>query len=46
MQGHGSKYLTKRTPLILGVGSKGQNIFFLKVVMLHIKLKEMEHRAT
>ena len=24
---------------------KGQNIFSLKVVMLHIKLKGMEHRA-
>ena len=28
------------------VGSKGQNIFFLKVVMLHIKLKGMEQRVT
>ena len=25
--------------------SKGQNIFFLKEVMLHIKLKGMEHRV-
>ena len=32
------------TPSTLGVGSKGQNIF-LKVVMLHIKLKGIEHRA-
>ena len=27
------------------VGLKGQNIFFLKVVILHIKLKVMELRA-
>ena len=26
-------------------GVKGQNIFFLKVVMLHIKLNGMERRA-
>ena len=35
------------TPLTQEVGSKGQTIyFFLKVVMLHIKIKEIEHRAT
>ena len=33
------------TPLTQGVGSKGQTISFLKVVMLHIKLKGIEHRA-
>ena len=33
------------TPSITGVGSKGQNTFFLKVVMLHIKLKGIECRA-
>ena len=33
------------TPLTQGVGPKGQTIFFVKVVMLHIKLKEIEHRA-
>ena len=33
------------TPLTQGVGSKGQAIFLLKVVMLHIKLKGIEHRA-
>ena len=33
------------TPSTHGVGSKGQTIFFLKVVMLHIKLKGIEHRA-
>ena len=33
------------TPLTQGVGSKGQTIFLLKVVMLHIKLKGIEHRA-
>ena len=27
------------------VGSKSQNIFFLKVVMFHVKLKAMEQRA-
>ena len=31
------------TPWTQGVGSKGQ--IFLKVVMLHIKLKGNEHRA-
>ena len=34
------------TPLTQGVGSKGQTIFLLKVVMLHIKLKGIEHRAS
>ena len=33
------------TPLTQGVGSKGQTINLLKVVMLHIKLKGIEHRA-
>ena len=33
------------TPSTPGVGSKGQNFFFLKVVMLHIKLKGTDHRA-
>ena len=33
------------TPSTQGVGSKGQTISFLKVVMLHIKLKGIEHRA-
>ena len=33
------------TPLTQGVGSKGQTISLLKVVMLHIKLKGIEHRA-
>ena len=41
MQQHGSKYFAHRHT---GVGSKGQTIFFLKVVMLHIKLKGIEHR--
>ena len=27
------------------IGSKGQNIVLLKVFMLHIKLKGMEHRV-
>ena len=33
------------TPSTQGVGSKGQTISFSKVVMLHIKLKGIEHRA-
>ena len=35
MQAH---ILSLHTPAASGVGSKGQNIFFLKVVMLQIKL--------
>ena len=34
------------TPLTQGVGSKGQTIYFLKVVMLHIKLKVTTLTAT
>ena len=37
--------MSLHTPSIPGVGSKCQRIFLLKVVMLQIKLKEMEHRA-
>ena len=37
--------LPSDTPSTLGVGSKGQTICFLKVVMLYIKLKGNEHRA-
>ena len=33
------------TPSTQGVGSKGQLYIFLKVVMLHIKLKGIEHRT-
>ena len=33
------------TPSTLGVGSKGQNFFFLKEVLLHIRFKGIEHRA-
>ena len=33
------------TPLTKGVGSKGQTLSFTEVVMLHIKLKGIEHRA-
>ena len=33
------------TPSTQGVWSKGQLYTFLKVVMLHIKLKGIEHRA-
>ena len=50
IKGDGAKSTTQAHILSLhtssepGVGSKCQNIF-LKVVMLHIKLKEMEHRA-
>ena len=43
MQAH---ILSLHTPLIPGVGSKAQqNIFLMKVVMLHIKLKGMDCRA-
>ena len=36
--------LPKDTLLTQGVGSKGKNLYlFLKVVMLHIKLKGIEH---
>ena len=37
--------MSLHTPSTTGVGSKGQNIFLMKVVMLHIKLKGMEYRA-
>ena len=38
--------LPTNTPSTKGVGSKGQTIYyFLKVVMLHIKLKGIEQRA-
>ena len=38
--------LPLHTSLTSGVGSKGKNIyFFLKVVMLHIKLKRMKGRT-
>ena len=37
--------LSLHTPLTLKVGSKVKTCFFLKIVMLHIKLKGMEHRA-
>ena len=33
------------TPLTQGVGSKGKIYLFLKVVLLHIKLKGIEHGA-
>ena len=33
------------TPSTLELWSKGQTIFFLKVVMSHIKLKGIEHRV-
>ena len=33
------------TPSTQGVGSKGETISFLKVDMLHIKLKGIEHNA-
>ena len=37
--------LATDTPLTPGVGSKGQTNIFVKVVMLHIKLKGIELRA-
>ena len=42
MQAH---IMSLHTPSVPGVGSRGQNIFFPKVVILHIKLKDMERRA-
>ena len=33
------------TPSTPGMGSKGQTIFSLKVVMFHFKLQVIEHRA-
>ena len=40
------KYFAHRYTLDPGGGVKrSNNIFFLKVVMLHIKLKAIEHRA-
>ena len=33
------------TPLTLGLGQKVKPCLFLKVVMLHIKLKGIKHRA-
>ena len=42
MHAHILSLYTYSTPL---VGSKGQPIFSLEVVILHIKLKGMEHRA-
>ena len=45
MHQHGSKYFARRHTFHLGLASKGQNIFFLKVVMVYINLKGMEHRA-
>ena len=46
---NGSNYLAHRHTLDPGGGGGGgQNVklyLFLKVVMLHIKLKEIEHRA-
>ena len=43
MQAH---ILSLQTPSIHGAGSKGQNPFFLNVVMLHIKLKGKKYRPT
>ena len=45
MQQHASAYSVLHTPSNPLGGVKGQNIFF-KVVMLSIKLKGMEHRAS
>ena len=43
MQQHGSKYFAHGPPppLILGMGSLGQNSTFQNMVMLHIKLKKI-----
>ena len=42
---HASTYSVLTDTLEAWGGVKGQNIFFLKVVMLHIKLKAIKHRA-
>ena len=42
MQAHIISLHTHSTPV---VGSKRQTVFFLKVVMLHIKLKRMKRRV-
>ena len=39
---HGSKYCSRRHTLDFGVGSKGQDIFFLKSIMLDIIILGME----
>ena len=46
MQQNGSKYFACRRILTSRMVSKVQNIFFLKVAMLHIKLKGMELRLS
>ena len=40
-----TQIMSFHTPSVPGVGPKGHNILLLKVVMLHIKLKGMEHQA-
>ena len=46
MQQHGSKYFACRHTLDPGVGVKRLKHVSLKVVMMHIKLKGMEHKAS
>ena len=45
MQQHASTYMSFQTCSTLWVRSKVKNIFFLKVVIFHIKLMGMERRA-
>ena len=45
MTQHAITYFVLTHTLDPGVGSKDKNIFLQKVVMLHIKLNDMEHRA-
>ena len=45
MQHHARTFSVLTRTLDLWGGVKGQNNVFFKVVMLHIKLKRMEHRA-
>ena len=40
-----ANFLSTDTPLSQGMGPKGQTIYFCKLVMLHIKLKGIEHEA-
>ena len=46
MQHNGGTYFPVDTPTHLGMDKNIKTFFFLKVVMLHIKLEGLEHRAT
>ena len=46
MQQHGSKYFARRHTIDTGWGQNVKTFFSLKVVLLHIKLKGIGHRAS